>query len=673
MKSPYETIRKTQKLRKKFYKISLSKNKNSETLDKLTNISFLQTTTSIFSKSNRSTRYLNFKGTQNQSKFLNTTNFPKILPSVDNSFKTIDTTLKTLKNFYRDDETMRNEYESENLSHYIPTPKVTLEESEKIKKLLRKTSKDRQLIISTGKEKYSNPSKSLQILKENKAISRQMNFLVTKAQAELFENQYNKVVSKSFKYLKPKIKITTLPPKDIEISTIVKEPQKYNLSSKFNDELVRNKLINSITNYQCYNLPQNSRSPNTRTQATFVKIEHLPKTLLLFGGLSTSFLFDFWLYNIKSQTWTKMYPKGESFLPRYGHSCVYYNGNVYIYGGSLQKNKQYPVEDIIIYNIDKNTIKSSNFKKSKYHTPWRRNHICEVASSYMIIHGGIGIEDTEESKTVTLNDFLFLDLNTMAWIKPILEYKGFYNIKKGLLKKKSSIKNNPFYIHDKQAEVKLAYHSSCLVLSKEKKLNENLNIWHFEHKDKKDLLVIKYEGIYIFGGINEYGEACNQLFILVFGNNPLTVVKANVDGKAPPERYSCSMNYYSDLNIIVVYGGRNIGAFNDIFILDVIHLNWIEADLFGGENRPRAEHVGVIDGNKLFIFGGCSENGFLSAKIFGINLDLFSNQRYKKMLNYAEENLSADLHDKTAAQVIQMIKSGIPVPDDIYMFLGSDI
>ena len=43
------------------------------------------------------------------------------------------------------------------------------------------------------------------------------------------------------------------------------------------------------------------------------------------------------------------------------------------------------------------------------------------------------------------------------------------------------------------------------------------------------------------------------------------------------------------------------------------------------------------------------------------------------MFNYAEENLSADLHDKTAAQVIQMIKSGIPVPDDIYMFLGSDI
>ena len=52
MKSPYETITKTKKLRKKFYKISLSKNKNSETSDKLTNISFLQTTTSIFSKSN---------------------------------------------------------------------------------------------------------------------------------------------------------------------------------------------------------------------------------------------------------------------------------------------------------------------------------------------------------------------------------------------------------------------------------------------------------------------------------------------------------------------------------------------------------------------------------------------------------------------------------------------
>lgn len=673
MKSLYETITKTKKIKKKFYKISLSKSKNHETLDKLGNISFLQTTSTIFTKTNRSTNYLNFNGTQN--KFPKLTKFPKILPTVDNSFKSIDINLKTLKNFYRDDETMRNEKESENLSHYITTPKVTIEESEKIKDFLKKKSKNNQLSISTSKEKYSNPSESLQILKENKAISRQMNFLVTKAQAELFENQYNKLVSKSLRYLKPKIKITTLPPKDIEISTIVKEPKKYNLSTKFNDELVRNKLIKSITNYQCYNLPQNSRSPNTRAQATFVAIEHLPKTLLLFGGLSTSFLFDFWLYNSKFQTWTRMYPKGENFLPRYGHSCIYYKGNVYIFGGSLQKNKQYPVEDIIIYNIDRNTIKSSNFKKSKYHTPWRRNHICEVASSYMIIHGGIGIENTEESKTVTLNDFLFLDLNTMTWLKPILEYKGFYNIKRGLLKKKSSIKTNPFYNTEKRIDIKLAYHSSCLVLSKEKKLNDNLNIWHFERKDKKDLLVIKYEGVYIFGGINEYGEACNQLYILAFGNNPLTVVKANVDGKAPPERYSCSMNYFSDLNIIVVYGGRGrtMEALNDIFILDVINFNWIEAELFGGENQPRAEHVGVIDGSKLLIFGGCSETGFLSAKVFGINLDLFSNQRYKKMLQYAEENLSTDHHDKTASQVIQMIKSGIPVPDDIYMFLGSDI
>ncbi len=61
-------------------------------------------------------------------------------------------------------------------------------------------------------------------------------------------------------------------------------------------------------------------------------------------------------------------------------------------------------------------------------------------------------------------------------------------------------------------------------------------------------------------------------------------------GLAPSERYSHSMNYYSDLNIIIIYGGRNdhlnrnaINSFvlNDIFTLNLETLTWVHVELLG--------------------------------------------------------------------------------------------
>ena len=669
---------KGKRIKKKLLHISLKKNisplhSGQKNITLLNNISFLNTTSSLFSKSSRSSKFY-YPSVSNTNRLPLIKQFQTISTSAisKNSFNEMDGVLGKLKSFYKASNSNVTDANSSELSKYIQKPKVSKDESKEINRFLLKSYKDAQLTVNVNEEFYSNPKTSLKVLKENKAINEEMSYVISRAQTELYENQYKTIVSKTHLYKKvPKIKISIIPPKDVEIDSLIKQ-NKHISSNKITDELVRNKLLISNKYYHCYNLKQNSSNPNARTEPTFINVEHLAHTLFLFGGLSTCPLFDFWSYDVKQHLWKKIFPKGENFLPRYGHSCAYYKGNIYIYGGTLQKNKLYPIEDILCFNYEKNTIKALNFKKTKVKPIWRRNHICHVASSLMIVHGGIGVDEFDESRTRVLNDFLALDLNTLAWVRMPIEYRG-KNIKKSIMRKSTmSNNNNLLYssINTNKFELKLAYHASCIVLSKENQLKENLNIYRFDYSNTKTQL--KYEGIYIFGGMDEYGECNNDVYILIFGSSPLTVFKPDISGKRPPKRYSCSMNYFEELNYIVIYGGKNSESLNDIYILDVVNFLWIEVELFGCENVPRCEHVGTICGTRLVIFGGCNETSFIPAKIFGIDLDLFGNQRLKEIYDHAKENIAVDKRDRTAANVLQMLEEGPTIPSDTYLFLGGE-
>ena len=107
-----------------------------------------------------------------------------------------------------------------------------------------------------------------------------------------------------------------------------------------------------------------------------------------------------------------------------------------------------------------------------------------------------------------------------------------------------------------------------------------------------------------------------------------------------------------------------------LFILDITNFNWISVGLFGSINEKRAEHCSEIIGDKLIIFGGCNENNFLNSKVFIIELDLFKNKRYKRILDFAQENLKVDSNDKIANLVVEKISKGEDIPNDIYPFLS---
>ena len=484
------------------------------------------------------------------------------------------------------------------------------------------------------------------------------------------------------------------------------ENNNQNLNEKLtiNSTIMRNHLIVEIKSYYCKYLMHSSVNPCSRMGATFTKCYN---KLFLFGGLLASDQSDLWTLEIKNKvyTWKKIkYNKDVNFNPRYGHSCILFNNSLYIFGGNMNIRKlKYPLEDILIYNIKTNTMKIGNFKIEKYtftsnniYVPQRRNHIAQAIGWNMIVHGGIDISKEYLKENITnvneeeirynqneiknldihsevLGDFMALDLNTLKWMT-------LSNIVYKLKDKKTSkqIKNG----------FPRVYHSSCLVLSFENLLKGNkLNIYKNNLNLKDDILdkneiieekqkfELKFEGIYIFGGLDEYLRNTNNLFILHCFRNPLVFFEPVIKGIPPTPRHMAVMDYNKTLNFIAIYGGKDsFHIFNDLYILDIMNFEWIKIDLFGPHYIcGRMGHCGGIINEKMYIFGGCDENNkYPSAQVLCIELDLLRNKKLSKIFDFAKSTLNQSPKDRTAKNVMQLLKDGAEIPHDIYPFLQLD-
>ena len=470
-----------------------------------------------------------------------------------------------------------------------------------------------------------------------------------------------------------------------------------------NSTIIRNSLILDTNLYYCRYLKQVLNNPNSRMEATFTPYYN---TLFLFGGLQTNNQSDLWELEIsdKIYTWKKRIFKEVDLNPRFGHTTVLFNDCLYIYGGKFNLKKlKYPLEDILIYHIPTNVMRVGIFKNSKNMTnkkyleiPQRRNHIAQVIGFYMVVHGGIDIsleslrdnypefyfndfnlkknKDPKTGENVLnyiLGDFMALDLITLKWMK----------INNIVFKKKNSKKLFRF------KSLPRVYHSSCLVLSSEHiekgmKINMfkndtdgNNNIFLKSQIETKTKFDIRYEGIYIFGGLDGTFKETNTLYILHCFRNPLVLFEPKIKGLPPTPRQMATMNLNNILNYIIIYGGKNINqVFGDIFILDIMNFQWIGVQLFGTDIKTKISgHCAGIINNKLYVFGGSNEdNKYTSAKLLSIELDLMRNKKLTRIYEYAKTVLAENPKDKTAKNVMDLMKDGADLPPDVYPFLQLD-
>jgi hypothetical protein len=214
----------------------------------------------------------------------------------------------------------------------------------------------------------------------------------------------------------------------------------------------------------------------------------------------------------------------------------------------------------------------------------------------MFVQGGVG------NNNEILSKLSILDLNKYLWI--------------------SSKINNTM--------PELTNHSACLVMLKAKAADTNLNI--FKTIDLGNS--INKEGIYLFGGIDKSLNYSNVLYRIKLFKNIFEIEKVNANGIPPSERSNCSLNYFEDLNVIILHGGHNETQnkfFNDTYVFDIVSSNWINMKLSNELNEPileRCSHSSVILKNELIIFGGNNEM-YLGTDLFIITLD-FEKFHFKK-------------------------------------------
>ena len=229
----------------------------------------------------------------------------------------------------------------------------------------------------------------------------------------------------------------------------------------------------------------------------------------------------------------------------------------------------------------------------------------------MLIHGGIF-----ENGKIT-NETLILEFSNLKWNK--LEVKP---------------NKSPH----------LSFHCSEFVLENENPKNHLFHVYkglpinnEFRQTNK-----LKYEGIYIFGGIDDEKNYKNDIYILKLGKKPCEWIYPKTNGISPVPRIMAKINYYQDLSILILHGGRNDSIkksiFNDIFVLDLMTLNWIQTSTYPSVPKDRSEHSSVVYNNQIFILGGINLKKYYPMDFFVINVDLYNN-KFKESEKYKEYDL----------------------------------
>lgn len=249
----------------------------------------------------------------------------------------------------------------------------------------------------------------------------------------------------------------------------------------------------------------------------------------------------------------------------------------------------------------------------------------------MVIHGGIDIETNK-----LLSDIWVMNLVGYSWT-PLEQFTP---------SDKKDIYTNK--ITGSMPLGALAYHSCCIVIASDRLNHKNFDLYKsYEVPNNRSLYnKVKIEGVYFFGGVDEYGINYNNVKILRIGRKPCEWVTPKIDGTPPKARNSASMIYYEDMNLIIIYGGKNLSNssaqyFKDLWVLDLEKMIWFEAKVESSidDKIKRANHACELKGNKMIIFGGINESNYAGADTYFVNCDLVA--RYEEKQTEKKNNIQA--------------------------------
>ena len=323
--------------------------------------------------------------------------------------------------------------------------------------------------------------------------------------------------------------------------------------------------------------------PSSRIDFSMSKLDN---KIYIYGGVSSKIYNELWVFNIDKNKWTQIaISEKDDPTARKGHTSVIIKDMMFIYGGEIPKER--PYEDLITYNITTNKFYYPKIPlKRKINQ--RIGHICVGTNQTFLIQGGM------DSRTHDIENSAF-----------------FYNIYGNYWQRLDCIGQPlPYRI----------YHSAVMVNYYSKSSSAPYS-FYFPPDDFQEGQVrkIRYEGIYIFGGINDKKNYTNDLFIIKIGHKPCVNIKPKIAGIPPEPRIKAKMAFLDNYYFIIIHGGVKINQHfcNDITVLNLENYNWIRPIISDENNEgknlmARIEHQIFFHEEKLYIFGGLGEENILS-------------------------------------------------------------
>ena len=500
------------------------------------------------------------------------------------------------------------------------------------------THKSEKIFIKSQKKNYESPKQSLKIINSNNNIFNEISKDSLLRQRILFDNSVKNFENYAmrFKTKMPIVKMSTINTKVADFIPMI------NLVE--NEKKAENALPPIPSNadlrlFSYFKYPEKNFPEGREQFSICIKGRHI----YLSGGLSTNMKeMNFWSLNIKNIEWKKI-PAMNQTNCRFGHTTIYDENKIYIYGGRIKEKNTSILVGLEIYSLKENSFSKPYIQKEP---PDRRDHIAIYICNHMLIHGGVGISNE------ILSDCYLLNLQTLKWIDPPIEQYS--------------------------PKPKLYGHTCCLVIPYQLLNHKNFNIYKFPEIEINSDNKIKQKGLYIFGGkTKEYGGLTNDLWILIMGKNPFSWMKVNTLGKPPSPRYFHSMDYYEKGNYLIIHGGRNddlsaTSALNDTFVLDLENFGWVNVELYNNSNSfkviSRYGHKSTIFSNKLIIFGGMNNNNFIGSSLFIVNLDFYYSVNKKTIEQMNIENIKNNekiAHRKKMKKIkfeLGKLKLGVVVP-----------
>ena len=559
-------------------------------------------------KGNVSKKILNLKIVNSNSKRFDIINRNKKFPKV---YKTL-----SIEEYDILQKKSLNKYKS--IGKEVENKKIEKDKNERnnkndnIIKILNNNKSDSKIFINPQLINYESPLHSLNVLNNNNDIFNEMSEGSLLRQQYLFDNsvKFFEDYAMKFKTRMPKIKTSKIHSKIADYIPMINLLE----NTKKPEESLPSIPPNGDLKFFAYFKYPEKNFPEGREQfATCIK----NRNIILSGGICTNMKeMSFWSLNIKKIEWKKMHSLNQT-NGRFGHTTIYNDNKIYIYGGRIKEKNTSILVGLEIYSLKDNIYYKPYIQNEP---PDRRNHIALYIYNHMLIHGGIG--GTNE----ILSDCYLLNLQTLKWIEP--------------------------QIDQFTPRPKVYGHTCCLVIPYLLLNNKNFHVYKFPDINDNSLNIIKYKGLYIFGGkTKEDGGLTNDLWILVMGQKPFTWTKANTVGKPPSPRYFHSMDYYEKANYLIIHGGRNddlsqTSALDDTFILDLEHFEWFKVQLYSNSDNfkviSRYGHKSTIFSNKLIIFGGMNNSNFIGSSLFIINLDFYYSVHMKSLEQMNYEKIKND-------------------------------